>query len=391
MRRRVYAAGLPPRSWRQAHQVARVGRVIGGQGTHRCLNPQAVQIPDLLRELLTTPGPSGRETPAAEAWRRAAAAFADVSTDAMGSSYARVAGRDDGPTVLLMGHVDEIGLIVTHVDERGLIAFAVIGGYNPEVLVAQRVVVLGRDGPVPGVVARNGVRLRDQKERGPVELRDLHIDVGAPSADEARALVAVGDPAVLVGEPVELAHGRFAAKALDNRIGAYVVLEAARRVAEAGGAAGDLVAVASVQEEFGSYGARASAFDIAPDLAIAVDITPASDVPGGDPRSGGEVSLGAGPAIDRAPLLNPKLVELLVETAREEGIDVCFEVSTRRTHTDADEIHLSRAGVPTALVSVPIRYTHTPVETAQLSDVEDTIRLLAATLLRIDRHTSFAR
>ncbi len=348
-------------------------------------------IPDVLHELLAAPGPSGREGAAAEVWRRAASAFAEVSTDAMGSSYARVPGSGDGPTVALMGHVDEIGLVVTHVDEQGLVAFAVVGGYNPEVLVAQRVVLLGRDGPVPGVIARNGVRPPDQKDRERVEVSDLHVDIGAAGAGEARSLVSVGDPAVLVGEPVELAHGRFAAKAMDNRIGAFVVLETARRIADAGGAPGDLVAVASVQEEFGSFGARASAFGLAPDLAIAVDITPASDVPGGDPRTGGEVSLGAGPAIDRAPLLNPKLVELLLDTARDEGIGVCFEVSTRLTHTDADELHLSRGGLPTALVSVPLRYTHTPVETAQLSDVEDTIRLLTATLLRIDGAASFAR
>lgn len=348
-------------------------------------------IPDLLRALLTTPGPSGHETPAADVWREAASAFAEVTTDAMGSSFARVRGRGEGPTVVLMGHVDEIGLAVTHVEDSGLLRFAVIGGYNPEVLVGQRVLVLHEGRQVPGVLARRRLRPSELKDRAPVKIEDLHLDLGARDADEARSLVRVGDPVVLVGEPLEFASGRFASRAMDNRIGAYVVLESARAVAEAGGAAGDVVAVASVQEEIGLYGARASAFGLEPGAAIVVDITPASDVPGGNPRDGGKVELGAGPAIDRGPTLNPRLVELLIAAAGEEGIDVCFEVSTRATHTDADEIHLARAGIPTGLVSVPLRYAHSSIETAQLSDVEDAVRLVAATALRIDAQTSFSR
>ena len=196
---------------------------------------------------------------------------------------------------------------------------------------------------------------------------------------------------MLAAEPLELPNGRLVSRALDNRLGAYVALEAARRVAEAGGAVGDVVAVASVQEEIGLFGARASAFGLEPDVAIAVDITPSSDVPGGDPRRTGKVSLGDGPAIDRGPTLNPALTALLLDAAEQEGIRVCVEVSTRGTHTDADEIHLSRAGVPTALVSIPLRYAHSPVETAQLSDVEDAVRLVAAAVLRIDSQISFAR
>jgi endoglucanase len=354
------------------------------------LNAQAVPIPELLRTLLTASGPSGHETRVAEIWREAAAGFAEVSTDAMGSTFARVRGGD-GPTVVLMGHVDECGIVVTHVEESGMLSFAVVGGYNPEVLVGQRVSLLGRGGDVPGLIMRKRIAPEDMKDRSPVRVSDLHVDIGARDAEEARGLVRVGDVAVLVGEPLELPNGRLVSKALDNRAGAYVVLEALRRIAEAGGAAGDVVGVASVQEEIGLYGARASAFALEPDVAIAVDITPASDVPGGDPRAGGKVGLGDGPALDRAPSLNPRLVELLVETAEQEGIPLCYEISTRHTHTDADEIHLSRGGVPTALVSVPLRYTHTPVETVQISDVEDSIRLLVATVRRIDGTTSFAR
>jgi putative aminopeptidase FrvX len=350
-----------------------------------------VPLPDLLHRLLTTSGPSGHEARVAEVWRAAAAEFAEVSTEAMGSVVARVPGRGDGPTVAIVGHVDEIGLVVTHVEDSGQVAFAVIGGYSPDVLIGQRVLLLGRDGEVPGVIARRRLPPEERRDRAPAKIPDLHVDIAALDGGDARARVRVGDTGVLVGEPVELANGRYAGKAMDNRIGAYVTLEVARRVAAAGGAAGDVLAVASVQEEIGSFGARASAYALAPDVAIAVDITPASDVPGGDHRESGKVELGGGPTLDCGPMLNRPLVDLLLAVAAEQGIAVSFEVSPRLTHTDADEVHLSRGGVPTALVSVPLRYTHSPVELVQLSDVEESITLIAETVLRINASTSFAR
>ncbi len=347
-------------------------------------------LPELLNRLLTTPGSSGHEARVAAVWGEAASAFAEVTTDAMGSTVARVAGAGEGPTILLVGHVDEIGVLVTHVEDSGQVAFSTVG-YDPDVLIGQRVLLHGRYGEVPGVIARERVPPDEIRDRSPATISELHIDIGARDGDEARSRVKVGDAGVLAAEPLELANGRYAGKAMDNRVGAYVVLEAARRVAKAGGAAGDLLAVASVQEEIGSFGARASAYSLTPEVAIAVDITPASDVPGGDPRRSGKVELGGGPAIDRAPALNPRLVELLLAVAGDEGIAVSFEISARLTHSDADEIHLSRGGVPTALVSVPLRYTHSPIELVQLSDVEDAIRLVASTILRIDGTTSFVR
>jgi endoglucanase len=365
--------------------------VIAFQSRRRRQNAQAVPLPDLLQRLLTTPGPSGHEARVAEVWRAAASEFAEVSTDAMGAAVARVPGRGEGPTVAIVGHVDEIGIVVTHVEDSGQLAFAVIGGYDPDVLVGQRVLLLGTAGEVPGVIARRRRSPEELRDRNATRLSDLHVDIAARDGDDARALVGVGEVGVLVAQPLELANGRFAGKAMDNRVGAYVTLEAARRVAEAGGAAGEVLAVASVQEEIGSYGARANAHALGPDVAIAVDITPASDVPGGDPRAGGKVEIGGGPVLDRGPTLNRPLIDLILAVAAEREIAVSFEVSTRLTHTDADEIHLSRDGVPTALVSVPLRYTHTPVELMQLSDVEETIELIAETVLRIDSSTSFAR
>ncbi len=203
--------------------------------------------------------------------------------------------------------------------------------------------------------------------------------------------MSVGDPGVLAGAPEELPNGRFVSRSLDNRLGAYVALEAARLVSEAGGAPGDVVAVASVQEEVGVFGARTVAFSLEPQVALAVDITPSTDIPGGDVKLGGKIEVGAGPAIARGSTLHPRVFELLRETAEAEKIEHSIEVTTAHTYTDADYLHLSRGGVPTGLVSVPIRYTHTSIELAQLSDVEGAARLIAAFAQRLAADTDFSR
>jgi endoglucanase len=203
--------------------------------------------------------------------------------------------------------------------------------------------------------------------------------------------VRVGDAGVWHGDPVELPNGRFISKSMDNRLGAYVALEVARRVAEAGDAQVDVVAVAAVQEELGYYGARTAAFSLDPDVAIAIDVTYATDVPGGDPKAAGKIETGSGAAIGRGPILNTGVTDMLAEIAEEEKIAHTFEVLTNRTHTDADAVHVSRAGVPTGLVSVPLRYMHSPVELASLDDLEAVISLVVAFARRLTRETSFLR
>jgi endoglucanase len=221
-------------------------------------------------------------------------------------------------------------------------------------------------------------------------MTDLHLDIGASSREEAEALVRVGDAGVWGGVPTELPNGRLLSKALDNRLGAYVALESARRIGEAG-AKVDAVAVAAVQEELGTYGARAAAFGLAPDLAIVVDVTPATDVPGGIPQRAGAIDLGMGAMIARGPTLNKKLSDLLSETAADEGIAHGFEVYSRETHTDADDFHNARAGIPTGLLSVPTRYVHSPNELCDLADVEAVIALIVALAKRVTKETSFVR
>ena len=197
--------------------------------------------PELLHALLTAPGPSGYETAPATVWREAARAFAQVSSDTLGSTVARVPGTGDGPLLAVVGHIDEIGLIVTHIDDEGFLHFIGVGGWDAQILVGQRVEVTTRDGAIPGVVGKKPIHLLKEEERKKVaELKDLHIDIGARDGDEARALVRIGDVAVIAGEPVELPNDRVVSRSMDNRLGAYVALEAARLVAEAGGAPGDV-------------------------------------------------------------------------------------------------------------------------------------------------------
>ena len=350
-----------------------------------------MSIPPLLRELLTTPAPSGYEAPAAAAWRAAAEPFAEVWTDTMGTSYAKVAGTGGGPSLCVFGHIDEIGIAVTHVDEHGNLSFSVIGGYEPSTLVAQRVELITRNGILKGVIARRRLSPSERKDGKKPELSDLHVDIGARDRDEALGLVEIGDPGVLGGPPEELPNGRFVSRSLDNRLGSFVALEAARTVSEAGGAPGDVIAVASVQEEVGVYGARAAAYALEPQVALAVDITPSTDVPGGDVKIGGQVEVGSGPAIARGSTLHPRVVELLREAAEAESIDHSVEVTTAHTYTDADYVHLSRAGVPTGLVSIPIRYAHTSIELAQWSDVDGAVRLIAAFAQRLSADSDFSR
>jgi endoglucanase len=350
-------------------------------------------IPAFLQSLLTAHGPSGYEATPASVWREAAAAWSDdVQSDSMGTSWARVPGTAGGPALALVGHIDEIGLLVTHIDDKGNLRFIGVGGWDPQILVGQRVVLATRGGAVPGVIGKKPIHLlkADDRKKAP-ELKDLHIDIGAASAEEASEHVRIGDVAVIAGDPVELLGGRVASRAMDNRLGCYVVAEAARIVAERGGAAGDVIAVAAAQEEVGLNGARTIAHRLRPGLAVAVDVTHATDAPGIDENENGSHHFGTGPVISRGTTLHPVVTEELIAAAAAEGIGYTLEGTTRGTGTDADAIFLSRDGIPTGLVSLPLRYMHSPVEVCQLSDVEDAARLLAAFALRLSAELTFTR
>jgi putative aminopeptidase FrvX len=261
------------------------------------------------------------------------------------------------------------------------------------VLLGQRVELLARDGGVPGVVGRKWRKPpKPGEEESRLALDDLHLDIGARDRADAAGHVRVGDVAVIAGAPLELPNGRLASRALDNRLGAYVALEAARLVAGGGGAPGDVAAVAAVQEEVGDYGgARTTVYGLEPRVALAVDVTDATDVPDGDPKPWGESKLGGGPVINRGSTINPKVFDLLVETAEAEGIPYTVNVSSGETYTDMDAAYASRAGVATGLISLATRYIHTPTELVSLDDVEAAARLVAAFARRLEPGLDFTR
>ena len=350
------------------------------------------KTPEVLDALIRVPAPSGYERPAAEVWRKAAEDVGTVRADVLGSSVVEVGVGDDRPTVAVIGHIDEIGLFVSHIDDEGFLWFGPIGGWDPQNLVGQRVIVRGNDGEVPGVIGKKPIHLLEPDDRKkPAEIKHMHIDIGVSGREEAETLVSVGDPAVLAAEPLTLPNGRLASRSLDNRLGSYVALEVARRISEDDAPDVGVAGCAVVQEEIGIFGAITTAFSLAPEVAIVVDVTHATDAPGIDKKVNGDHALGSGAVIARGSTLGPRVYELLREAAEAEGIPHTFEASGRYTGTDADAFQISRAGVATGLVSIPLRYMHSTVEMVQLSDVEAVIDLIVAFVRRMKADEDFTR
>jgi len=351
-----------------------------------------IDTPKLLDDLLRVPAPSGYEAPANEVWRDAAKEFAEVRSDGLGSSFALVGEPDAQPLLAIAGHMDEIGLVVTHIDDKGFIWFGSIGGWDPQILVGQRVEIVTKDGPLAGVAGRKPIHLLEEEQRKKVvELKQLHLDIGAEDGDAARELVRIGDPAVIRAEPMRVQGSRLVSRSMDNRLGSYVALEVARRCAESDKIGCRVAGVANAQEEIGLYGARTAAYDLEPTLAIAVDVTHATDAPGIDENQEGSHHLGTGPVISRGATLSPKVFELLAAVAADSDIPHTFAGSGNRTGTDADAIQLSRRGIPTGLVSIPLRYMHSPVEMVDLEDVENTVALLVAFAESLDADVDLSR
>jgi putative aminopeptidase FrvX len=326
-------------------------------------------IPPLLDELLRAIGPTGFEEEVAAIVRREASAFAEVSGDLLGSTTAVVRGTAGGKLLAIVAHCDEVGAMVSHVDDDGLLALHKLGDWVATTLVDQRVEVRARNGRVPGVVC-------NRTKKGKPLWSDVYVDLGVSNREEALARVAPGDPLVVVGPPIELAGGRLVSKSCDNRVSLWAGLEALRALA-ARQPTWDVALVASVQEERSYAGARTTAFRLAPDAALVLDVTWATDTPGANPRENGHHPLGSGPAVLRGPPVHPALADRLVEEAERLGDPYTIEVADASL-TDADLVYLAGAGVPTCIASIPMRRYHSPAETVQLSDAEACTRLVEA-------------
>lgn len=283
--------------------------------------------------------------------------------------------------VLLAGHIDEIGLIVTHIQENGLLRVAKSGGIYPRTYPGHQVVVHGYAGKVYGTV----VNSRDL-DKAELKDGDLHIDIGAKDAADARSYVREGDPVHLNTYHQEMLNGLLCARAVDDRGGAFIILEALKRAKERGCRIG-VYAATTVGEETTMRGAYWAGSAIAPNAAIAVDVTFASDCPGTDPKNSGMVKLGGGPVLCNGSIVSRKLNELLMDCAKKNDIPYQLESYMGRTGTDADKIHFSGTGVVTSLLSLPLRYMHSPSEVCHMADIEHSIELLAQLLCTIDEHT----
>jgi putative aminopeptidase FrvX len=344
-----------------------------------------------LKMLLDTPAPSSFEMLGGRAWRAEAERFADkVHADVSGNSFASLAGGTR-PRIMLAGHIDEIGVMVTHVDDDGYLSFDTIGGWDHQVFVGQRVRLLTRGGLIDGVIGKKAIHLMDKEDREKIsKAEDLWIDIGAANRTEAAARIRVGDAGVLASTVLEFPNGRLVSRSLDNRVGAFVVLEALRRLAGRRPTA-SVTAAATTREEI-SYtggGARTGAISLEAEVAIVVDVTHATDYPGVEKRKHGEYRLGSGPVLTRGASINPVVFDLLVATAEEEKIPFALEAAARATSTDADTIFAAHRGVATALVSVPLRYMHSPNEMVMLEDLDRTADLLAGFCRRVGETTDF--
>ena len=343
------------------------------------------QSREFLVRLLETPSPSGYERPVQQLVREYLGGIADmVTTDSHGNVIG--AKNASAPTrMLLAGHCDQIGLIVQYIDADGFISVQPIGGWDPIQLVGARVVVWTAGGPVPGVMSRKPIHLLTEEERKTVpKMKDLWIDIGAGDKAEVEGVVRVGDPVTFELRFQPLRRNLAAGVAMDDKIGLWVVLEAFRRAVAAGPVPCGLFVASTVQEEIGLRGAQTSSYGVDPHVAIAVDVTHATDCPTIDKKSEGDVALGRGPVVYRGPNMNPHVVDRLLAAARTRNIAVQLAASGRATPTDANVLQTTRAGVATGLVSVPNRYMHSAVETISLDDADRTADLLAAFILDLE-------
>ncbi|MCK5600166.1 M42 family metallopeptidase [bacterium] len=343
-----------------------------------------------LKELLKQPSPSGYEQSAAEVWRDYAKNWVDeIMGDYHGNSYATLNPKGEIP-VYMSGHIDEIGFMIKAITEKGFLKIAPVGGIDSHVVAGQRVNVSTKNGTVYGVIGRKAIHLLTTEERGKVtQLKDMWIDIGAKDKKAAEKIVEIGDVAVVAVEFKKVRGSIYVSRGFDDRIGSFTVIEALRLLAQEKKTKHRVSAVATVQEEIGLRGAITSSYNVAPKIGFAVDVTFSSDTPGIAKDLFGDVQLGKGPVLARGANINPKLFELLVKTAKKEKIPYQVVAAPRGTGTDANALQLSRGGVATALVSIPNRYMHTPVEMVDLKDVENASLLLAKTITAIKTDEDF--
>jgi tetrahedral aminopeptidase len=344
---------------------------------------------EFLKKLVETGAPSGYEQPVQAIYRRQAEQYgAEVEIDVLGNAIATLNGSGS-PRVMLAGHADEIGFLVRWIDDDGFIYFAPVGGWDAEIPVGQRVTIHTVNGPIPGVIGKRAIHLMDEEDRKKKsDLSKLWIDIGVTRKSDADQVVAVGDP-ITMRQPMERLVGDLVtAKSFDNRMAVWICAETLRLLQGKSFPAA-IYSVSTVQEEIGLRGARTSSYAIAPAAGIALDVCHSTDYPDSDKRKVGDIRLGQGPVVHRGANINPRVFELLVRASREEEIPIQIEAAPAGTGTDANTMQINQAGMATGIVSVPLRYMHTPCETLSLSDLENAAKLCAAFITRVSPETDW--
>lgn len=342
------------------------------------------------QQILETPSPSGYEQPVQRIVREYAGEWADdVRTDSHGNVIASV--NPDAPLrVMFAGHADQIGLIVTHIDEFGFIYTKPIGGWDPQQLIGQRMTIHAADGPIPAVISRKAIHLLDESERKQiVKQKEMWLDIGAKDQKEAQAAVQIGDPVTLQLGYQEMRNGLANSPGMDNKTGAWICIEAARRAKERGGLNVAVHAVATVQEEIGLRGAKTAAFGLDPHVGVAVDVTHATDCPTIDKTQEGDIKLGGGPVVQRGPNVNPVAFDRMKAAGEGADIPMQWAALNRGASNDGNALQLTRAGVATGIIGLPLRYMHSAVEVISLEDLDHTADLLAEFVLALEADTDF--
>ena len=346
---------------------------------------------DFLKQLVATPSPSGFEEPAQKVWQEYVKPFVDEVKKDVHGNVIGIINPNGHPKLMLSGHCDEIGFMISYINEKGFIYFRAIGGVDVNMLPTQRVIIHNKKNKVLGVIGKKAIHLMDEEERkraSSPKIDSLWIDIGTNKKSDTEKLVSIGDPITFAAGFESLKNDLIVSRGFDDKMGSFIVAETLRLLSKQKIKAA-VYGVSTVQEEIGLRGARTSAYGISPDVGIAIDVTHSSDYPGSNPNITGEIKLGKGPAISRGANINPVVFDLLVNIAKTKKIPYQIEASPGATGTDANAIQVNKEGVATGLVSVPNRYMHTPVEVIAMSDLDNAAKLLANFAAKLATNISF--
>ncbi len=349
---------------------------------------------EFLEDLLITPSPTGYERSGVQVWKDYVDQFAgEVVTDAYGSCAAKINTSGDVATVMLEAHCDEIGMVVQHITENGFVYVNKLGGSDSTIARAKKVFIHNKRGRVVGVTGNTAIHLQSNKNGGGKQpaWKEIYVDIGVSSKEEALELVQIGDPITYASDLEYLNDDILTGRALDNRIGGYIIAEALRKISERKkDLKVNVIALNSVQEEVGGFGARMMSYRFMPDVALVTDVTHATDTPGIDQKEHGTVEMGKGPTLQHGGANHPKVVEFLEDVCAKAKIEVQHEATSVRTGTDTDSIFYQQTGIPSALISLPLRYMHSPVETCHMKDVHHLIDIMVEAVLAMRPDQTFS-